>query len=83
MHCVEADTKAKGKYNSHFTDDSAETGVDLAVGADGAWLKVRPQATDEKSFYSDIAAIELWALDVDDRNPLYHERTMELEDSFG
>jgi hypothetical protein len=42
---VEADAKAKGKYNLHFTDDSVETGVDLIVGADGAWLKVRPLVT--------------------------------------
>jgi hypothetical protein len=39
--------------------------------------------SDEKPFYSDITAIELWALDVDGRNPLYHEQTMELEDTFG
>ena len=80
---VEADAKAKGKYNLHFTDDSMETGVDLVVGADGAWSKVRPLVTNEKPFYSDITAIELWALDVDKRNPLYRERTVQLEDSFG
>jgi len=42
-----------------------------------------PLVTDDKPFYSDITAIELSALDVDERNPLYHERTVELEDSFG
>ena|SRR5258706_16046546 len=53
------------------------------AGADSARSKVRPLVTDEKPFYSDITAIELWALDVDGRNPLYHKRTVELEDSFG
>ena len=66
---VEADPRNREKYNLHFADNSVETGVDLVVGADGAWSKVRALHTDEKPFYSGITAIELWALDVDSCNP--------------
>lgn len=66
---VEADPRNKEKYNLHFADGSAETGFDLVVGADGAWSKVRALLTQEKPFYSGISAIELWTLDVDEKNP--------------
>lgn len=66
---VEPDAKAEGKYTLIFTDYSTETGIDLVVGADGAWSKVRPLLTEEKPFYSGITAIELWALDVEKTNP--------------
>jgi 2-polyprenyl-6-methoxyphenol hydroxylase-like FAD-dependent oxidoreductase len=65
---VEPDAKAEGKYTLIFTDYSTETGIDLVVGADGAWSKVRPLLTEEKPFYSGITAIELWALDVEKTN---------------
>jgi len=66
---VQEDEKVKGKYNLSFSDGSMEMGVDLLVGADGAWSKVRPLVTPEKPFYAGITAIELWALDVDKTNP--------------
>ncbi|PMD40365.1 FAD/NAD(P)-binding domain-containing protein [Hyaloscypha variabilis F] len=66
---VQEDEKIKGKYNLSFADGSMEMGVDLLVGADGAWSKVRPLVTPEKPFYAGITAIELWALDVDKTNP--------------
>jgi 2-polyprenyl-6-methoxyphenol hydroxylase-like FAD-dependent oxidoreductase len=65
---VERSTKQEGKYNLHFTD-GIEEGFDVVVGADGAWSKVRPFLTDEKPFYSGITGIELWALDVDEKEP--------------
>jgi 2-polyprenyl-6-methoxyphenol hydroxylase-like FAD-dependent oxidoreductase len=66
---VAEDEKNKGKFNLSFVDGSMEMGIDLLVGADGAWSKVRPLLTAEKPFYSGITAIELWALDVDKTNP--------------
>jgi 2-polyprenyl-6-methoxyphenol hydroxylase-like FAD-dependent oxidoreductase len=65
---VQEDEKIKGKYNLSFNDGSMEMGIDLLVGADGAWSKVRPLLTTEKPFYAGITAIELWALDVDKQN---------------
>lgn len=66
---VKEDERHRGKFNLSFTDGSIETGVDLLVGADGAWSNVRPLLTTEKPFYSGITALELWALDVDAKNP--------------
>lgn len=66
---VAEDETKKGKFNLSFADGSMELGVDLLVGADGAWSKVRPLVTSEKPFYAGITAIELWAEDVDKRNP--------------
>lgn len=66
---VVEDEKSKGKFNLSFDDGSMELGVDLVVGADGAWSKVRPLLTTEKPFYAGITAIELWALNVDETNP--------------
>ena len=63
------DEKSKGKFNLTFDDGTLDLGVDLVVGADGAWSKVRPLLTTEKPFYSGITAIELWALNVDKFNP--------------
>jgi 2-polyprenyl-6-methoxyphenol hydroxylase-like FAD-dependent oxidoreductase len=61
--------RARERYDLTFTDGSKETDFDLLVGADGAWSKVRPLVSDEKPFYSGITAIELWALDVEQKNP--------------
>lgn len=57
------------KYNLHFTDGSVEENIDLVVGADGAWSKVRPLVTNEQPFYPGITIIELWALNVEEKNP--------------
>jgi 2-polyprenyl-6-methoxyphenol hydroxylase-like FAD-dependent oxidoreductase len=66
---VQEDTTHKGKYNLSFSDGTMELGIDLLVGADGAWSKVRPLLTSEKPFYAGITTIELWANDVDKKNP--------------
>lgn len=66
---VQEDENVKGKYHLSFTDGTMDIGVDLLVGADGAWSKVRPLLTDEKPFYSSITTIELWALKADISNP--------------
>lgn len=61
--------KSREKYTLHFADGSVETDIDLVVGADGAWSKVRALLTDEKPFYPGITAIELWSSNVEERNP--------------
>lgn len=66
---VQEDEKVKGRFNLSFADGTMEMGIDLLVGADGAWSKIRPLLTTEKPFYSGITAIELWALNVDKTNP--------------
>jgi 2-polyprenyl-6-methoxyphenol hydroxylase-like FAD-dependent oxidoreductase len=65
---VEESSTKSGNYNLHFAD-GIEEGFDVVVGADGAWSRVRPFLTQEKPFYSGISAIELWALDVSEKNP--------------
>ncbi|TVY73251.1 Monooxygenase asqM [Lachnellula suecica] len=67
---VAEDETTKGKFHVSFADGSIETGFDLIVGADGAWSKVRSLLTTEKPFYAGITAIELWAVDADNANPL-------------
>lgn len=42
---------------------------DLAVGADGAWSKVRPLLTDTKPHYSSISGFDLTIRDVDSEHP--------------
>jgi len=66
---AEPDAASPGKYSIVFSDYTSETSIDLLVGADGAWSKVRPLLTDEKPFYSGISSIELWSLDVDAKDP--------------
>ncbi|KAK3389674.1 putative monooxygenase [Podospora didyma] len=66
---VESAPDADGKHNLVFSDYTTETGIDLVVGADGAWSKVRPLVTSQGPFYSGITMVELWALDVDARDP--------------
>ena len=73
LNRVEPDPKAKDKHILFFDDVTVEMGVDLVVGADGAWSKVRPLLTDEKPYYSGISAIELWSLDVEKKNPWLSE----------
>jgi 2-polyprenyl-6-methoxyphenol hydroxylase-like FAD-dependent oxidoreductase len=45
------------------------TSVDLLVGADGTWSKVRPLLSDAKPEYCDISYLELRLSDVDERHP--------------
>jgi 2-polyprenyl-6-methoxyphenol hydroxylase-like FAD-dependent oxidoreductase len=65
---VDPDSESGEKYSMHFADGSVENNIDLVIGADGAWSKVRPLVTDEKPFYPGITIVELWALDVEKKN---------------
>lgn len=62
-------SKAGSQWDLRFADGSVKTGLDLVVGADGAWSKVRPVLTDEKPHYSGIMCLESWALDVQKKHP--------------
>lgn len=70
---VEPEPTVRGKHTITFADGSQETGIDLVVGADGAWSKVRPLLTDVRPFYSGITGVELWSLNVSERNPWLSE----------
>lgn len=59
----------KGKHSVFFTNGSAVTGIDLLVGADGAWSKVRPLVTEVQPQYSGVTGVELWSLNVSQTNP--------------
>jgi 2-polyprenyl-6-methoxyphenol hydroxylase-like FAD-dependent oxidoreductase len=68
LRSVEKSSTTTAKYDLHFVS-GVEEGFDIVVGADGAWSKVRNFLTDTQPLYSGITAIELWALEVDERNP--------------
>lgn len=48
---------------------SIMTDLDLIIGADGAWSKVRPCLTPLKPFYSGIGGIEISLTDIDSKHP--------------
>ena len=73
VQIVVEDKKKKNKYTIHFDNGTVAEGVDLVIGADGAWSKVRPLLTEEKPYYSGVSVVELWALDVDRKNPWLSE----------
>lgn len=47
----------KKKHNLHFTDGTIVTDVDLVIGADGAWSRVRTLVSDVKPQYSGISMV--------------------------
>ncbi|KAH8803564.1 hypothetical protein F5884DRAFT_681956 [Xylogone sp. PMI_703] len=49
---------SQDKYDLKFTDGSVVKRVDLIVGADGAWSKVRSMLTDVKPFYTGLSYME-------------------------
>ncbi|KAH7725913.1 hypothetical protein AAVH_06758 [Aphelenchoides avenae] len=57
-----------GRHEINFADGSM-IAVDLVVGADGAWSKVRPLVTDVKPSYVGVTMVELRVSDVDEKQP--------------
>jgi 2-polyprenyl-6-methoxyphenol hydroxylase-like FAD-dependent oxidoreductase len=58
----------EGRHELTFAAGSNTT-VDLLVGADGTWSKVRPLLSDAKPEYCGISYLELHLSDVEKRNP--------------
>jgi len=58
----------EGRHELTFAAGN-KTMVDMLVGADGTWSKVRPLVSDAKPKYSGISYLELHLSDVEERHP--------------
>lgn len=58
-----------GRHTLHFTNGQ-QVEVDLLVGADGAWSKVRPLLTAAQPVYSGMSYVETFVRDCDEKHPL-------------
>lgn len=65
-----------GTHRIHFGDGGSDGGsddVDLVIGADGAWSKVRPLVSDADPVYSGVCFVEAHFIDVDRAHPTVAE----------
>lgn len=60
---------ADSTHKIYFADGTFEAGINLLVGADGAFSKVRALVTDVQPFYSGITMTAQWAMDVSKTKP--------------
>lgn len=65
----EAKQAADETYTLIFENQPEITGLDVVIGCDGAWSKIRSLVSDTKPHYSGISAIEVRHRDVSTRNP--------------
>ncbi|PVI00660.1 FAD/NAD(P)-binding domain-containing protein [Periconia macrospinosa] len=65
---------ANGKLRLQFSNGREEDGFDVAVGADGAWSKVRSKLTEQKPLYSGIGGLECFISKAESRKPDLAER---------
>lgn len=63
-----ARTLENGQHEVVFTDGTSII-VDVLIGADGAWSKIRPLLSPAKPEYSGISFFELHLSEVDQKNP--------------
>ena len=57
-----------GRHRLEFADQASVT-VDLVVGADGAWSRVRPLVSAATPAYAGLLYYETWLTDADTRHP--------------
>ena len=69
---AEVEAGSKGTHTIYFAGGTKETGIDLLVGADGAFSKIRPLVTPAQPEYSGITAMEQWKMDVEKTDPWLH-----------
>lgn len=65
---IEAIPQKNGKHELHFENGHVDT-VDLVVGADGAFSKLRPLLTDASVEYSGLSMVELNIEDASHQHP--------------
>lgn len=58
-----------GRYDLNFSGVQDTETVDLLIGADGAWSRIRALLTDKKPHYSGVTFITLTIADLDTRFP--------------
>lgn len=66
-------TEDSKTYDLHFAE-GIEKDLDLVVGADGAWSKVRGMISDQRPFYSGVGGLDLTLTEVDNRLPHISQR---------
>jgi 2-polyprenyl-6-methoxyphenol hydroxylase-like FAD-dependent oxidoreductase len=55
----------------HF-DRGVEKSIDLIVGSDGAWSKVRPLLSDVRPFYPGVGGYDLFIEDAENKHPEFY-----------
>ncbi|KAK8001049.1 hypothetical protein PG991_013271 [Apiospora marii] len=60
-------TQEDSKLKLAFADGHEESDLDLVVGADGAWSKVRPSLSETVPSYSGVGGLDCYIPDVDTR----------------
>ena len=56
------------RYNLH-PKGITKTGLDVVVGADGAWSNVRILLSDTKPFYAGVTGLDVSIADAENRSP--------------
>ncbi|AGZ41536.1 FAD-dependent oxidoreductase [Actinoplanes friuliensis] len=68
MRVTEARPLGDGRHELSFADGSTET-VDVLVGADGAWSRIRPLLSAARPAYTGVSFVEVDLAEADRRHP--------------